>query len=124
MNDEKFEQQLRKLPSPELPEAWREPILAAALREAEAASRPAWLGMVLWLRGLYGRNPVTTAAMAAMWLLIFFLHAGTPVDPGVQKILARSDATQQQEVPPYVPLEKQIRLVEAMQSAPEQRQMP
>lgn len=83
MNDEILEQHLRKLSAPELPETWRAEILSTALREARAhtPTRKVWPPVLVTLRNLFARNPVTASALTALWLLIFLFKASTPVDP-------------------------------------------
>jgi len=93
MNDEKLEQHLRDLPAPELPEAWRAEILSNATRAARVSDskRPAWSPVLLYLRNLCLRNPVTASAMTALWVLIFLFKATTPIDPQEKILLAHLD---------------------------------
>jgi hypothetical protein len=93
MNDETLEQRLRELPAPELPEAWRTEILSKARRKAGASSRngQVWPTLLVYLRHLCLRNPVTAGAMAALWMLILVFKAGTPIDPAEKIMLAHID---------------------------------
>lgn len=120
MNDEYLEQHLRDLPAPELPETWRTEILSAALREARAASRmrQVWPALLVYLRSLYLRNPITASAMTALWILIFLFKASTPVDPSEKMLLAHFDPNR----PIYlVSIREEILLAEVAQDEPEQR---
>src|SRR5580698_5765818 len=93
MNDEKIEQHLRELSAPELPEAWRAEILANAARAARVSSskRQAWAPVLIYLRNLCLRNPVTATAMTAFWVLILLFKATTPIDPQEKILLAHFD---------------------------------
>ena len=93
MTDEKLEQHLRDLPVPALPETWRAEILAQARRAARSSSqkRPVWPPLLVYLRNLCVRNPITAGAMAALWMLIFAFKTGTPVDPDERMLLAHFD---------------------------------
>lgn len=93
MNDEKIEQLLRELPTPELPEAWRAEILSKARREARTSisASQVWPTALLYLRNLCLRNPITATAMAMLWILIFSLKVSTPVDPQERWMLANYD---------------------------------
>jgi len=122
MNDDIIEQKLRKLPAPELPEAWRAEILSTALREASAPtqSRQVWPPLVLALRNLFARNPITASTLTALWLLIFLFKAGTPVDPSEKELIAHFDPNQ----PVYlVSIQDEIRLAELCQEQPEPTRM-
>ena len=123
MNDENLEQHLRNLPAPELPEAWRGPILSKALREARVSSksRENWPALFLYLRHLFRQNPITTGALATLWMLILLLRAGTPVDSSSRLPLARMDPNRPIHL---VSLSEQIRLAEFLQDEPEQKQIP
>lgn len=125
MNDENLEQQLRNLPASELPEAWRVSILATALREARVASQPrrSWPPLLLYMRNICARNPVTAGAMATLWMLIFFLKINTPIDSTSSMMLAHVDPNH----PIYLTsISEEIRLVQLLQetSQPEPRQIP
>jgi hypothetical protein len=126
MNDKILEQKLRELPVRELPEVWRVEILAQARREARSVSQnyQLWPTLFIYLRHLWLQNPVTTSAMSMLWLLIFVFKAVTPVDPDEQMLLVHFDPHR----PIYlVSLSDEIRLVQLLQSEPEQtplRQIP
>lgn len=122
MNDEILEQHLRDLPAPELPETWRAEILSAALREARtpAPSRQIWPPLLVTLRKLFARHPVTASALTALWMLIFLFKASTPVDPSKNELIAHFDPNR----PVYlVSLQDEIRLAELWQDQPEQSQL-
>jgi hypothetical protein len=93
MNDEKLEQHLRELPAPELPESWRAEILANAVRSTRRVDpkRQAWPAILLYLRNLWVRNPITASALAMLWILIFTFKATTPIDPQEKMLLAHFD---------------------------------
>ena len=121
MNDENLEQHLRKLPAPELPATWRGEILSTALREARvpAPTRQVWPPILITLRNLFARNPFTTGALTALWLLIFLFKTSTPVDPSEKEMIAHFDPNR----PVYlVSLQDEIQLAELLQQEPEQRQ--
>jgi len=123
MNDEILEQHLRKLSAPELPETWRAKILSIALREARANTpmRKVWPPLLVTLRNLFSRNPVTTSALTALWLLILLFKASTPVDPSEKELIAHFDPNR----PVYlVSLQDEIQLAQLLQDQPEQRQNP
>lgn len=123
MNDERIEQHLRNLPAPELPETWRAEILSAAMREVRdpAPSRQAWPTLLVLLRNLFARNPVTASTLTALWLLIFLFKASTPVDPTEKNLIAHFDPNR----PVYlVSLQDEIQLAELLQDQPERRQPP
>lgn len=123
MNDETLEQHLRKLPAPSLPEAWRAEILTAAIRESRppAPSRQIWPPLLVTLRSLFARNPVTAGVLTALWMLIFLLKAGTPVDPSEKELLAHFDPNR----PVYlVSLQDEIQLVQLCLDESDQRQIP
>ncbi len=52
MNDERLENELRRLPVPELPADWRDEILAAA-RRVEKPRRAEWPPFLLIWRGVF-----------------------------------------------------------------------
>ncbi len=118
MNDE-IERLLRELPGPELPAAWRAEILGAARRElrAERRARREWPPVLLWLRGILARNPITSGALATLWLLIFLFHATTPVDLQEREILAHADRSQPLRL---ITMADEIRLVELAEQTPAQ----
>ena len=121
MNDEILEQHLRKLSAPELPESWRAEILSIAFREARAhpPMRKVWPPLLVTLRNLFARNPITTSALTALWLLIFLFKASTPVDPSEKELIAHFDPNR----PVYlVSLQDEIQLAQLLQDQPEQRQ--
>jgi hypothetical protein len=124
MNDEILEQKLRELPAPELPGSWREEILSTARRAARSHNHQVSPTLLIYLRHRCVRNPVTTAAMAALWLLIFLLKVSTPVDPAEKMVLAHFDPNR----PVYlVSLRDEIQLAELGQDQPEPsplRQIP
>ena len=117
MNDPEIERLLRELPAPELPAAWRAEILATARREArvEKASTREWPPILLGLRSLLARNPISASALAILWLLIFLFHATTPVDPLEQQILAHVDLTKPVHL---LTMADEIRLVEIAEQTP------
>ncbi|HEY0256090.1 MAG TPA: hypothetical protein VGC39_01510 [Candidatus Methylacidiphilales bacterium] len=122
MNDENLEQHLRNLPALELPEAWRAQILSKAVREARTLpSRQTWPALLVYLRHLFRRNPVTASAMAALWMLIFIFKAATPVDSGSQMLLAHIDPHQPIHL---MSIPEEIRLAELLQDQSEQRPIP
>jgi hypothetical protein len=118
MKDENLEQHLRNLPTPELPEAWRAEILAAARRAARLPSRPAWPPVLVLLRRLFAHNPITAGALTALWLLIFLFKASTPVDLSEQALVAHYDPNQ----PVYlVTIQDEMRLAPFIQDQAEPR---
>jgi hypothetical protein len=119
MNDHDLEQQLRGLPAPELPSAWRAEILARARREARPVAAPVWPAVVLWLRLAFARNPITSSALAMLWAVILFFKATTPVDPAAENVLlVKIDPAR----PIYfVSLAEQIRLADLWQDSPNQQ---
>ena len=122
MNDENLERQLRKLPAPELPEAWRAKIISTALREAASSrcERAVWPAILIYLRNLCARNPITAGAMAALWLLILCLKVSTPVDVSDQALIAHYDPNR----PIYfVSIQDQIRIAELLEEPPERNQL-
>jgi len=118
MNDE-IERLLRELPAPELPPAWRAEILGAARRElhAETRTRREWPPILLWIRGILARNPISTGALATLWLLIFLFHATTPIDLQEREILAHADRSQPIH---FITMADEIRLVELAEQTPAQ----
>ena len=123
MNDDQIEQQLRALPAPELPAAWRAEILATALRESRPGEpkRTIWPPLLISLRALIAHNPFSTAALTALWILIFLFKASTPVDPSEKELLAHYDPNR----PVYlVSLRDEIQLAEYLQAEPVPRPMP
>jgi hypothetical protein len=120
MNDEMLEQQLRKLPAPELPATWRAEILSQARREAHPREDQVWPALLVYLRHLCVRNPITTGAMAALWMLIFAFKAGTPLDPDEKMLLARIDPNRPVHL---VSIFDEILLAQLLQDEPEQRQL-
>jgi len=126
MNDEQLEKLLRDIPTPELPESWRAPILTAAIREArtaEAVSSPrqTWPTLLVYLRNLFRQNPITATALAMLWVLIFVFKVGTPIDPSSKALLAHIDPNRPIN---FVSLSEEIQLVELWQEEPQRRQMP
>jgi hypothetical protein len=124
MTDPELENLLSKIPAPELPASWRAEILATARREArtETQSKRNWPPVLLWLRDLLTRNPITAGALAAMWLLILLFHATTPVDLQQQQILAHADLSQPVH---FITMADEIRLVEIAETTPiSPRQIP
>jgi hypothetical protein len=93
MNDQDLENHLRQLAVPDLPEEWRLEILAHARRAARAHTpQPqVWPAILLYLRQLFTRNPITAGALTALWLLIFILHATTPIDHSSDAYIAKWD---------------------------------
>jgi hypothetical protein len=123
MNDEALEKHLRELPAPEFPATWRAEILSTALREARATapSRQVWPTVLVYLRNLFARNPITASALTALWLLIFLFKASTPVDPTEKELLAHYDPNR----PIYiVSLQDEILLAELLDEQPQPRQIP
>jgi hypothetical protein len=123
MNDDQFEQHLRDLPGPALPEAWRASILAAARREAPtpAGERDNWPVLLVYLRHLCARNPFTTGALATLWLLILVFKSSTPVDPSEKDLMAHFDPNRPIR---FISLQDEIELAQLWQDQPEQRQIP
>ncbi len=121
MNDDEIERLLRELPSPALPEAWRTGILAEARRQSQAEKSPhrEWPPILLWLRNVCARNPVSVSALAALWLLIFLFRVTTPVDLQEQEILAHADRSQPVRL---ITMADEIRLVEIAEETREQPQ--
>lgn len=117
MNDAEIERLLRELPAPELPAAWRAEILGAARRElrVESRTRREWPPILLWVRGLLARNPISAGALATLWLLIFLLHTTTPVDVQEREILAHTDRSQPVHL---ITMADEIRLVELAEQTP------
>ena len=111
MNDEELESALRDLAEPALPETWRAPILARARGEA-ARSRETWPSILVYLRHLFARNPVTVGGLAALWLLILVLKTGTPSDPVAERLLAREKLGSPGQI---TPLPEELRLVALLQ---------
>jgi hypothetical protein len=122
MNDEMLEQKLRELPAPELPGAWRAEILAAARRAAHASPQKSqvWPSVLVYLRHLCVRNPVTASAMAALWMLIFLFKASTPVDPDEKILLANFDPNRPVHL---VSISDEILLAQLLQEEPERREV-
>ncbi len=119
MNDEEIEKRLRGLPAPELPAAWRGEILATALREARmeagGAARAVWPEVLVYLRRIFARNPVTAGALAAIWAVILFLRLNTPVDPAAREMMAHFVPGQ----PIYfVSMREEIKLAELWEQPP------
>jgi hypothetical protein len=123
MNDDEIEQKLRELSAPELPESWREAILATARREVPARprQRETWPAVLVYLRHVFARNPVTTGALAALWLLILVLKTATPVDPAAERLMAQIDPREPIRI---VSLAEEIRLAESWQDEPERASRP
>jgi hypothetical protein len=122
MNDDVIEKHLREIPAPELPATWRVEILANALREARAPapSRPVWPPLLVALRNLFARNPLTATALTALWIFIFLLRTSTPVDPSEKMLIAHFDPNR----PVYlVSLQDKIQLAELWQDQPEQNEL-
>ena len=121
MNDAEIEHLLRELPPPELPAAWRAEILAVARRDSrgERPGRPEWPPVLLWLRGILARNPISAGALAVLWLLILLFHATTPVDLQEREILAHADSSQPVHL---ITMADEIRLVEIAEETREQPQ--
>jgi len=121
MNDETLEQKLRELPTPELPGKWRAEILAEARREARSQKREVGPTVLVYLRSLWVRNPVTVSAMAALWMLIFVFKANTPVDPEEKMLLAHYDPSR----PVYlVSISDEIHLARLLRELDEPPQEP
>jgi hypothetical protein len=124
MNDEGLEQNLRKLPQPELPAGWRTEIIAQALREAResaTSTRQVWPPFLMFLRKIVARNPLSAGALTALWLLIFVFKVSTPVDPSEKELLAHFDPNR----PVYlVSLREEIQLAEFLQDQPDQWKNP
>jgi hypothetical protein len=110
MNDEWIENELRCLPAPELPAAWRDQILSEA-RKVARPRRAEWPPFLLGWSGALARNPVTAGALAGLWILIFALKATTPVDPAEKELIAHADP--HTPVPDLAWTTEQIRLAEA-----------
>jgi hypothetical protein len=125
MNDETLEQKLRELPAPELPGTGCAEILSKALREARVASqqRQTWPTLLVYLQSFFQRNPLTTSAMTALWVLIFVFRISTPVDPQEKMFLAHFDPNRPVHL---VSISNQILLVQLLREEPEheQRQIP
>ncbi len=117
MKNEDIEKRLRELPQPELPPAWQAAILSSALREARGVKdrRGVWPPLLVMLRNLFARNPVTAMALATLWILIFLFKATTPVDPQEKAMLAHFDPNR----PVYiVSLRDQIELAQLWEEPP------
>ena len=115
MNAAEIEKRLRDLSLPELPEAWRAGIVSTALREAQKAQSDVrvWPPILILLRNLLARNPVTAMALALMWILIVAFRVTTPVDPAEKAMLAHFDPNR----PVYVvSLREQIELAELLEN--------
>jgi hypothetical protein len=124
MTDSQLESLLREIPAPEIPASWRAEILATARREARPEPHPRrnFPPLLLWLRALVTRNPLTAGALTAMWLLILLFHATTPIDRQQQEILAHTDLSQPLHL---ITMADEIRLVEIAETTPNtQRQIP
>jgi hypothetical protein len=123
MSDDEIEKHLRALPAPELPPAWREEILAAARREerAEKSPRAAWPPILVVLRNVLARNPVTSGILATLWLLIFLFRFTTPIDPDEKNFMA--DAGSNRPIY-FVSLRDEIQLADLLQEQPEPKQPP
>jgi hypothetical protein len=123
MNDESLERHLRDLPTPELPETWRAEILSTANRagESSARTRQVWPSILIYLRNLFARNPVTASALTAIWLLIFLFKASTPIDPAEKELMAHFDPNR----PVYfVSIQDEIQLAQLLQDDPQERPPP
>lgn len=123
MNDHEIEQKLRELPAPALPESWRKSILATARRGAAPSQRAqeTWPAVLVYLRHLLIRNPVTAGALTALWLLILVFKTATPGDPDAERLMAQIDPHQPVRL---VSLAAEIRLAESWQNEPERAQIP
>jgi hypothetical protein len=123
MNDDEIEQKLRKLAAPALPESWREAILATARREAAPPqrTREIWPAVLVYLRRLCLRNPITTGALTALWMLILVLRTTTPSDPVADRLMARIDPREPIRI---VSLSEEIRLAESWQDEPQRAPIP
>ncbi len=122
MNDEQLEHHLRQLPAPELPPAWRQEILARAMGAATPAPRSNWPDVVLFLRQFFAQNPITSGALAALWLLIFFFKASTPLDPTAsQGLIVRIDPKR----PVYLTtLRQELLVAQLLPDEPDRNLMP
>jgi hypothetical protein len=124
MNDDEIERLLRELPESELPASWRAEILSAARREfrEETRTRREWPPILLWLRDVLSRNPITASALAILWLLIFLFHTTTPVDLQEREIIAQTDLSQPIHL---ITMADEIRLVDlAEQTSAQPRPVP
>jgi len=99
--DEQFEKRLQRQPLREVPPAWREEILSAAL-EAESSRRPSPARIAApkqskggW-RELFWPHPTAWGALAAIWLVIFGLHFASRETP--TNNLARHSAPPSREM--------------------------
>jgi hypothetical protein len=123
MNDDEIEKLLSDLPTPALPESWRDSILASARREAAPSprARETWPAVLVYLRHLFARNPITVSALATLWLLILVFKAATPGDPEADRLMAQVDLHQPILI---VPLAEEIRLAESWQNEPDHPPLP
>jgi hypothetical protein len=123
MNDAEIEQKLRDLAAPALPESWREAILAIARRQAAPPqrAREIWPTVLVYLRRLCARNPITTGALTALWLLILVFRTATPSDPVAERLMAQIDPRQPIRI---VSLSEEIRLAESWQDEPQRTPIP
>jgi hypothetical protein len=111
MNDSEIEQHLRELPASALPEAWRESILTTARREAGPRERvrETWPAVLVYLRHIFARNPVTTGGLAALWLLILVFKTATPIEPVAERLIAQ---TGPDPAPRLILLREELRLAD------------
>jgi hypothetical protein len=108
MTDDHLEQNLRRIPAPELPPRWRDEILVQARQAAGPSTyRQRYPSFLLYLRNLFAQNPLTATALTTLWLLIFLLHLTTPSDPSSQLLIAKGGS-----LPPlyFNPYREQIQL--------------
>lgn len=122
MNDEILEQKLRELPAPALPGTWRAEILSNARREArDSEQKPqVWPSLLVYLRNLFLRNPISVSALATLWMLIFVFKASTPVDLNEKMMLAHYDPNR----PVYlVSISDEILLAQLEQGESEPKQL-
>jgi hypothetical protein len=70
MKPDDFEQRLQRQPMRQIPDEWRDDILAAP-RPPPLGSRPSWLSALLW------PCPQAWAGLASVWLLVLAFNFAT-----------------------------------------------
>jgi hypothetical protein len=77
MNDDQFENELKRQPLRPVPVAWREEILKAACHRHRRAVSTSTAEVVPWWRALLWPNPVAWGGLAAAWLVVLTLACWT-----------------------------------------------